>query len=65
MNQPAPPSSLETIVRHTLSLDNDAEVTAAASEVQVLFDRCLLLVSVDEGASLADQRRILDKADGG
>ena len=54
-------SDLEDAIRRTLPLDDDAEIAAAAGDVQVLFDRCLLLVEVDEGASLADQRRILDR----
>ena len=52
---------LETIVRQTLLLDDDAEAAAAAADIQVVFERCLLLVNVDEGASIAAQRKVLEK----
>ena len=53
--------SLRLIVCDSLITAYGSEITAAAHDIQVLFDRCLLYVPLDEGASLADQRKALDK----
>ena len=52
---------LRLIVCDWLLTSYGSEITAAAEDIQILFDRCLHYVQLDEGASLADQRKILDK----
>ena len=47
-------------IARSLELDDPAELAGAATDVRILWDRCLSLVEVDEGASLAEQRRVLD-----
>ena len=56
-----PVARLEAAIRRTLLVNDDTEIAAAADEVDTLFSRCLHLVDVDEGASTAEQRRILDR----
>ena len=44
---------LRLIVCDWLLTSYGSEITAAAEDIQILFDRCLLYVPLDEGASLA------------
>jgi hypothetical protein len=59
VNEALPGEVLRLIVCDTLLTAYGSEISAAAQDIQVVFDRCLLFVPLDEGASLADQRAVL------
>jgi hypothetical protein len=53
--------ALGATARDAFSLDDDAEIAEAIEQIQTAFHRALLLVNLDDAASVAGQRKILSK----
>jgi len=52
-------NALEHIVRDAFKLEDSIEVAAVVEDIETEFARCQYLAKLDDGASLADQRKIL------
>ena len=53
--------ALGATARDAFSLDDDAEIAEAIEQIETAFHRALLLVNLDDAASVARQRKILSK----